>query len=198
MRGGKKGRGWGCWSRMLNSESNILLDLFVWSRPNAIIRSTFSTVWRKRASGERDEDHDQGLARHRTWERIFFLRGEGWNGGRRWKKRRQGFRILWKWLASRGRKPAAGQMYQPASVSLLLKVVYQCVSSCDVTDLVDFDWSNSYWKTDCCHCRVFICRNHLLGRVFNDVWFWWECQWSVIKICSAVGGVFVTKRVKVI
>lgn len=42
-------------------------------------------------------------------------------------------------LASEGQKPALGPTHQPASVSLLLTVIYQRVSSCDVMDLADFD-----------------------------------------------------------
>lgn len=42
------------------------------------------------------------------------------------------------WRVGR-QKPAPGRTYQPASVSLLLKVIYQRVSSCDVMDLADFD-----------------------------------------------------------
>lgn len=47
--------------------------MFVWSGPNAIIRSTFSTEWRKsERAGKRDEDHDEGLALQTTRGQIFF------------------------------------------------------------------------------------------------------------------------------
>lgn len=64
---------------------------------------------------------------------------------------------------------AAGQPHQPASVSLLLKVIYQRVSGGGVMDLARFDGSGGYWEIDCCHWRVFICGNHLLDSVLNDV-----------------------------
>lgn len=57
----------------------------------------------------------------------------------------------------------------PASVSLLLKVIYQRVSGGDVMDLARFDGSGGYWEIDCCHWRVFICGNHLLDSALNDV-----------------------------
>lgn len=61
---------------------------------------------------------------------------------KRWAEMKEETAELWnlrEMIGEQGRKPAPGQMYQPASVSLLLKVIYQRVSSCDGMDLVDFD-----------------------------------------------------------
>lgn len=179
------GGGWWGWSRMLNSEFNILLDLFVWSRPKAIIRSTFSTECRKASKRGAWRGSWRGFRSAEDPGTEFFFWGERNEvvGGDERRDSRA--------LESGGndwRAWGGSSMWQPASVSLLLKVIYQRVSSCNAADLADFDWSNSYWKMDCCHWRVFICGNHLLDGLFNDIWFWWECQWIMIKIRSAVGS----------
>lgn len=136
--------------------------MFVWSGPNAVIRSTFSTECRKsERAGKRDEDHDEGLALQTTRGQIFFSFCGG--GG---DERRDGGA-----LESGGNdwRAGGGGSGGPASVSLLLKVIYQRVSGGDVMDLARFDGSGGYWEIDCCHWRVFICGNHLLDSALNDV-----------------------------
>lgn len=44
-----------------------------------------------------------------------------------------------------------GRIYQSAVVSLLLKIIYQHVSACDV--MVQFDLSHIYWEIDQRHSR---------------------------------------------
>lgn len=136
--------------------------MFVWSGPNAVIRSTFSTECRKsERAGKRDEDHDEGLALQTTRGQIFFFL----LGGVEMKEETAELWNLGEMIGELGRGGSGG----PASVSLLLKVIYQRVSGGDVMDLARFDGSGGYWEIDCCHWRVFICGNHLLDSALNDV-----------------------------
>lgn len=156
--------------------------LFVWRSRNAIIRSAFPakhgrggewwcsvmsimiatviSVWlcRRQRSG-------------------FFLRREWWSGGRSREKGAaepqnrgvgmEGGEMIGGWRAEAN----VGQMYQSASVALLLKIIYQCVSGSDVMDIAWLDWSRVYWGIDHCHSQSFVCvRSTQLGSlIFNDV-----------------------------
>lgn len=123
---GKKG-GWRRGSsRMLNSEFNILLDLFVWSRPNAIIRSTFSTECRKASKQGAWQGSWRGFSSAEDLGTDFFEgRGMKW-----WAEMKEETAELWNLVAMIGERGAEAGARPNVSACKCFSFIKSHLSAC--------------------------------------------------------------------